>query len=426
MPVHDPGSVTDVASGAGPRWWPTGGLWRHPDFLRLWGAQAASAFGSRITRTALPILAIVTLRATPGELAVLSALGVAPSVVVGLLVGGRVDRSAKRPLLIGADLVRAVLVATIPLAAWLGMLSMPQLYGVAAAVGAASALFAIADNSFLPVLVAPEQLVEGNARLEATESVAEAAGPGLAGIMVQALTAPVAIAIDALSYVWSAALLSRIRTRESPAAPSDGGSVLRDVRAGFRACLAHPVLGPTLIAEAIVYLFGGFFLALYMLLTLRTLGLSPGVVGLVIGVGGVGAFAGALLAPALGRRLGTGTAMVLALAVGQGAVLLIPLAVHAPALAVPLLTLQQLVGDAFLGAYAVHAVSLRQRVLPAELLGRASAAVHATTGGALALGALVAGPVATALGASAAAWIGACGGLLAVALLLASPVRRVR
>ena len=426
MPVHDPGSVTDVASGVGPRWWPTGGLWRHPDFLRLWGAQAASAFGSRITRTALPILAIVTLRATPGELAVLSALGVAPSVVVGLLVGGRVDRSAKRPLLIGADLVRAVLVATIPLAAWLGMLSMPQLYGVAAAVGAASALFAIADNSFLPVLVAPEQLVEGNARLEATESVAEAAGPGLAGIMVQALTAPVAIAIDALSYVWSAALLSRIRTRESPAAPSDGGSVLRDVRAGFRACLAHPVLGPTLIAEAIVYLFGGFFLALYMLLTLRTLGLSPGVVGLVIGVGGVGAFAGALLAPALGRRLGTGTAMVLALAVGQGAVLLIPLAVHAPALAVPLLTLQQLVGDAFLGAYAVHAVSLRQRVLPAELLGRASAAVHATTGGALALGALVAGPVATALGAAAAAWIGACGGLLAVALLLASPVRRVR
>ena len=426
MPVHDPGSVTDVASGAGPRWWPTGGLWRHPDFLRLWGAQAASAFGSRITRTALPILAIVTLRATPGELAVLSALGVAPSVVVGLLVGGRVDRSAKRPLLIGADLVRAVLVATIPLAAWLGMLSMPQLYGVAAAVGAASALFAIADNSFLPVLVAPEQLVEGNARLEATESVAEAAGPGLAGIMVQALTAPVAIAIDALSYVWSAALLSRIRTRESPAAPSDGGSVLRDVRAGFRACLAHPVLGPTLIAEAIVYLFGGFFLALYMLLTLRTLGLSPGVVGLVIGVGGVGAFAGALLAPALGRRLGTGTAMVLALAVGQGAVLLIPLAVHAPALAVPLLTLQQLVGDAFLAGYAVHAVSLRQRVLPAELLGRASAAVHATTGGALALGALVAGPVATALGASAAAWIGACGGLLAVALLLASPVRRVR
>ncbi len=425
--------MTAVARGAGPRWWPTGGLWRHPDFLRLWGAQATSAFGSRITRTALPILAIVTLRATPGELALLSALGVAPSVVVGLLVGGRVDRSAKRPLLIGADLVRAALVATIPLAAWLGVLSMPQLYGVAAAVGAASALFAIADNSFLPVLVAPERLVEGNARLEATESVAEAAAPGLAGIMVQALTAPVAIAIDALSYLWSAALLSRIRTRESPAAAGSASTlrelpegVLRDVRAGFRACLAHPVLGPTLIADALVYLFGGFFLALYMLLTLRTLGLSPAVVGLVIGVGGIGAFAGALLAPALGRRLGTGAAMVLALAVGQGAVLLIPLAVHAPALAVPLLTLQQLVGDAFLAAYAVHAVSLRQRVLPAELLGRASAAVHATTGGALALGALAAGAVAAALGVTGAAWIGACGGLLAVALLLASPVRRVR
>jgi MFS family permease len=424
-------AATDAATGAARRWWPTGGLWRHPDFLRLWGAQAVSAVGSRITRTALPILAVVTLRATPGELAVLSALGVAPSVLVGLLVGGRVDRSRKRSLLVGADLVRAALVATIPFAAWLGVLSMPQLYGVAAAVGAASALFAIADNSYLPALVTADQLVEGNARLEATEAVAEAAGPGIAGALVQALTAPVAIAIDALSYLWSAALLGRIRTREAPLAPSAGGAsaargVVHDVRVGFRACLAHPVLGPTLMADALAYLFGGFFLALYMLLVLRTLGLPPTVVGLVIGVGGIGAFAGALLAPALGRRLGTGAAMVLALALGQGAVLLIPLAVHARALAVPLLVLQQLVGDACLAAYAVHAVSLRQRMLPAELLGRASAAAHATTGGALALGALLAGPVAAAFGPTAAAWIGACGGLLAVPPLLASPVRRAR
>jgi MFS family permease len=424
-------AATDAATGAARRWWPTGGLWRHPDFLRLWGAQAVSAVGSRITRTALPILAVVTLRATAGELAVLSALGVAPSVLVGLLVGGRVDRSRKRSLLVGADLVRAALVATIPFAAWLGVLSMPQLYGVAAAVGAASALFAIADNSYLPALVTADQLVEGNARLEATEAVAEAAGPGIAGALVQALTAPVAIAIDALSYLWSAALLGRIRTREAPLAPSAGGAsaargVVHDVRVGFRACLAHPVLGPTLMADALAYLFGGFFLALYMLLVLRTLGLPPTVVGLVIGVGGIGAFAGALLAPALGRRLGTGAAMVLALAVGQGAVLLIPLAVHARALAVPLLVLQQLVGDACLAAYAVHAVSLRQRMLPAELLGRASAAAHATTGGALALGALLAGPVAAAFGPTAAAWIGACGGLLAVPPLLASPVRRAR
>lgn len=151
------------------RWWPAGGLWRHPDFLRLWAAQAASAFGSRITRTALPILAILTVGATPSEVAVLSALGVAPGVLVGLWAGGRVDRTARRPLLVGADLARALLILTIPAAAWLGALSMPQLYAVAAGVGAATTLFQIADNSFLPALVGRDLLVEGNARLEATD-----------------------------------------------------------------------------------------------------------------------------------------------------------------------------------------------------------------------------------------------------------------
>src|SRR5215218_6104112 len=163
-------------------WWPSGGLWRHPDFLRLWAAQAGSAVGSRITRTALPIIAILTVRATPTEVAVLSALGVAPGVVVGLFIGGRVDRAAKRPLLVGADVMRALLILTIPAAAWLGALSMPQLYAVAALVGAATTLFQIADASFLPAVVGPDRLVEGNARLQATESVAEAVGPGLAGV----------------------------------------------------------------------------------------------------------------------------------------------------------------------------------------------------------------------------------------------------
>ncbi|MEW5931400.1 MAG: MFS transporter, partial [Gemmatimonadota bacterium] len=279
------------------RWWPTGGLWRHPDFLRLWAAQAASAFGSRITRTALPIVAILTLGASPTEVAVLSALGVAPGVVVGLWAGGRVDRTARRPLLVGADLVRAGLILTIPAAAWLGALSMPQLYAVAAAVGAATTLFQIADGSFLPSLVGRDRLVEGNARLEATDSVAEAAGPGIAGVLVELLTAPVALVIDALTYLWSALLLGGIRAREAPPAPAGPRpGVADDVRAGFRACLAHPLVGRLLLAEGVTYLFGGFYLALYMVLALETLRLSPAAAGLVIGVGGVGAFAGALLA----------------------------------------------------------------------------------------------------------------------------------
>lgn len=410
------------------RAWPSGGLWRHPDFLRLWGAQIASAFGSRITRTALPIIAILSLRASPVEVAVLSALGVAPGAFVGLFAGGRVDRSAKRPLLIGADLVRAGLILTIPAAAWLGALSMPQLYLVAAAVGAATSLFQIADNTYLPALVGPEVLLEGNAKLEATEAVAEAAGPGVAGVLIQVLTAPVAVLIDGVSYLWSALQLYGIRAREEPATVDAASkpTVWSDIATGFRAALAHPVVGPTLVAEGVMTFFGGFFLALYMLMALEALRLSPAALGVIIGVGGVGAFAGALIAAPLGRRLGAGPAMGVSLAVGQSSNLLIALAVGAGTLAVPLLVIHQLVGDAFLGAYLVHAISLRQRVLPPAVLGRANASFHAVTGLMLPAGALVAGPLASAIGMAPTLWIGACGGLLAVPILLAAPVPRTR
>jgi hypothetical protein len=409
------------------RWWPSGGLWRHPDFLRLWGAQVASAFGSRITRTALPLIAILSIEATPTEVSVLSALSVLPGVLVGLFVGGHIDRTAKRPLLIGSDLVRALLIASIPLTAWLGVLSMPQLYGVAAAVGAATTLFQIADNSFLPTLIGKDLLVEGNAKLEATDSIAEAAGPGLAGVLIQVLTAPVTVVIDALSYLGSAFLLSRIQTREEPVTAAETETtVLGDILTGFRASLSHPLIGPVLLAEAFMYFFGGFFFALYMFFTLETLGLSPAAVGLIISVGGVGAFAGALIARPLEQRVGMGPALVIALGVGQVANLFIPLALSAGRLAIPLLVLQQLIGDAFLGAYMVHSISLRQRMLPQAVLGRANATFHVMTGLMLPAGALLAGPLAGTLGMTSTLWIGACGGLLAAPVLLRPSVLQLR
>jgi Transmembrane secretion effector len=409
------------------RWWPSGGLWRHPDFLRLWGAQIASAFGSRVTRTALPIIAILSIGATPTEVAVLSALSVAPGVLVGLFVGGHIDRTAKRPLLIMADLVRSLLILTIPLAAWFGVLSLPQLYAVAAAVGAATTLFQIADNSFLPALIGRDMLVEGNAKLEATDAIAEAAGPGLAGVLIQSLAAPVAIIVDALSYLWSAMLLSRIRTSEEPAAVAGADTrVLGDILIGFHASLAHPLVGPALIADGVMFFFGGFFLALYMILALEALDLSPAAAGIIISVGGIGAFVGAVIARPLSRLGGTGPAMAISLGLGQAANLLIPLALGGGVLAIPLLVLQQLIGDAFLGAYLIHAISLRQRVLPQAVLGRANATFHVVTGLLLPAGALVAGPSADTIGLSSTIWIGACGGLLAAPVLMSSPILRLR
>ncbi len=199
--------------------WPRSGLWRHRDFLHLWGAQSISAVGSRITRTVLPLYAILSIDATPNQVAMLAALSTAPGFVVGLSLGGTVDRQQKRGLLIGADLVRAAVLLVVPAVAWFGSVTMGQLYAVAALAGAATALFQIADNSYLPALVRRDQLIDGNAKLHASDSFAEVTGPGLGGILMQLLGAPGAIVLDAASYLTSAGLLARIRTVERPPPP---------------------------------------------------------------------------------------------------------------------------------------------------------------------------------------------------------------
>ena len=413
------------------RWpvWPQGGLWREADFLKLWSAQAISALGSRITRTALPILAVMSIGAGADEVAVLAAVAVAPGVLVGLAMGGRVDRRAKRPLLIGADLVRAGLLLTLPLAAWLGRLGMGQLYLVAALCGAATTLFQIADNAYLPTLIGKDRLIEGNSKLESTEAVAEIIGPGLGGILVQAITAPLAIVFDSLSFMASALLLGAIRREESSAPDDFDGdrpSLIHDVRVGLHASVRHPIVGPEFLVEALSSITGGFFLSLYTLYALKTLQLSAGALGVIISVGGLGALMGTALAGRMSRRLGLGPALVLCLGGSRLAGLLIPLARGPEWLAVTCLVGHQLLGDALLMSYYVLATSLRQAVLPQEILGRANATFHVAAGVLLPLGALIAGPIATAAGVRAALWIGAVIGLAAPLILQLSAVRRVR
>lgn len=408
------------------------GLWQNADFLRLWAAQAVSALGSRLSRTALPVIAILSLGAEPADVAILAALSTAPGVLVGLAAGGVVDRSRKRPLLVGADLARAALILTVPAAAWLGALSMAQLYAVAALVGAASALFQITDNAYLPALVGPERLVEANAKLEGTEAAAEIAGPGAAGILIQVLSAPATMVADALSYLWSAALLWRIRATEAPAPPAPeeggqaGGSLGEDLRVGLRHGLGHPVVGATFLAMGLQAFFSGAFFALYMLYLLETLRLDPATAGLIISVGGVGALGGSAVATILGRRLGPGPTMVLCLAVGQAGALLIPLAAGLGRLAVPALVLHQLLGDGFLVAFYVHAVSARQSMLPLGVLGRVNATLQVITGALLPAGTLAAGWIAGRIGVTAAVWIGVIGGLAAPLPLLRRAVWSLR
>lgn len=404
-----------------------GPLWRHSDFMRLWAAQTFSAFGSRITRTALPMIAILTIDASPTQIAILGTLGFAPGLIVGLVAGGAVDRRMKRPLMIGADLVRAAIILTIPLAAWTGLLSMPQLYLTAALVGAASALFDIADRSYLPVLVAPEHLVDANAKLQATDSIAEAAGPGAAGVLIQLFTAPVAVILDALTYLWSAFMLGRVRAGE-PAAPAEQerADLFADVAIGFRAVLSEPLVRPAFLADALTALFNGFFMTLYMIVMLRLAHMSPGMAGIVIGLGGVGAFAGALIAAPLQRALGAGPAIIVSFTLAALAMLFVPLAAAAPALALAFFVAQQLLGDSFSAVYQIHAMSLRQRTMAAHVLGRANAAFQVAAGLMLPIGALISGPLAERIGVAETAWIGAIGMLLAAPFLFFSALARTR
>ncbi len=379
------------------------------DFRRLWAAQAVSAVGSRITRTVLPIVAISSLGASATAVAVLSAMATAPGVVAAIFAGGMIDRARKRPLLIAMDILRAGLLLTIPAAALFGLLTMAQLVVVAALTGTATALFVIAKSAYLPRLIEARHLVEGNTKLQTTEAVAEIAGPSVAGVLVQAVTAPVAIIADALSFLWSAWWLKRIEADEVTAPPVGAQSPLTDIAMGWRACAEHPIVFPLLLAQGTFGLFGGFFSAIYMIFTLRTLGLDAATVGIIIGVGGIGALWGAFVAMPMSRPLGIGRAVVLCLACWVATSILIPAAEGRGALVVPFLVAQQLIGDGFLSAFMILAVSIRQTALHADVQARAGATFQVVEGLSLPVGALIAGPLADVVGVGNVLWIAIAG-----------------
>ena len=338
-----------------------------------------SAVGSRITRTALPMAAILLLGATPLQLGWLSVLGVLPGALVAWWAGAWIDRRSRRAVLIGADWVRAGLIASIPVAALLGTLTLIQLGVVAALVCMAAVLFEIADHAYLPVIVPSGHLVAANTKRETVDALAEITGPPLGGALVQWLTAPFALAIDACSFVVSALLIGRIRTREPSHDPDDsaqqaaGASLLREAREGASLVWRHPLLRPLFLSTTLLTFFMSFMASLYTLFALQTLHLGPGVLGLVIGCGGIGALAGAAATPALVRWIGPGRTARAALLLGGFAQVFIPLAPPDPLAGAAFLIASQFLGDGLLTIYLITETSLRQQTVAAEALGRAAA-----------------------------------------------------
>ena len=355
---------------------------------------------------------------------VLSALGGAAALVFGLFAGVWADRVRRRPILIAADLGRAAILGSIPLAAALGRLTFSHLCLAAAAAGALTVFFDVAYQAYVPSLVERENVLEANSKLAASFSAADLVGPSAAGILVQWITAPMTILADAASFLWSAAFLASIGQREPRVAPRAEAHLGREIADGLAAVWRDPVLRALAVRAAASAFFAGFPGSLYILFAVRDLRLAPAALGLVIAAGGGSALGGAALAERLTRRFGYGPCLVAAALLTGLASLLVPMA-HGPAMVAAAFLLSAQLGDAGWSVYTVCETSLRQRRAPQRLLGRVNAAMLVLFRGGLPLGALAGGAVASAMGIRGALAVGAAG-LLATALWLAfTPVVRV-
>ena len=375
--------------------------------------------------TAMTFTAILVLHAAPFQLGALNAMRIVPALVMSLAAGAWVDRVRRRPILIGADLGRALLLLTIPAAALAGILHIEQLYVVALIVSVLTLLFDVAYQSYLPGLVGKRRVQEANSKLSASAAVAEFGGFSLGGWLVQALSAPLTVLVDAASFLVSAFSIGWIRKREDPPVRAARSSLWHEVLEGLRTVRANRLLRASAVAIGIQQLSSGIYGALVVLYMSQGLGFAPGILGMIWAVGGVSSLVGALLAPRFSKRLGFGTAMTLGLGVFGVTQALVPIASGASVASALLLVGGQL-GDGFCTIYEINQVSLQQGLASRRLLGRVNATIRFLSLGAALAGALIGGWLGEAVGVRPMLALGAIGTLGAAVVLAASPVRAHR
>ena len=400
-----------------------GGLWRQRDFLSLWGAETISQFGSQVTFLALPLVAILVLDESAFRVAALTTAQFLPFLLFTLPAGVWVDRLRRRPILIAGDVGRGLVLASVPVAHWADALTIWQLYAVAFLVGVGTVFFDVAYQSYLPSLVGRDQVLEGNSKLEISRAASTIGGPGLAGGLVSALTAPVAIVVDAISFLASASLLGLIRTQEDVPPREERRSLLAELREGLRYVFRHPYQRGMVAATAISNFFGQLVFSLLLVYAVRELGLTAGTIGLALSIGSLGTLVAALTARRIGARLGVGRTITLAALLFGPATLLIALAPERAAL--PAIVVSMLVLSFGGILYNVTAISLIQAITPDRLLGRANASRRFVVWGVIPLGGLAAGALASTIGLRETMIVGGLGGALAVVPILLSPIRSV-
>ena len=385
-----------------------GGLLHHRNFRLLWIGETISGAGSSMAAIGVPLLAVTALRASTFAVSALTAAAYLPWLVIGLPVGAWVDRLATRPLMIACDLISALLYASLPVAAWLGVLDTGQVVAVALLAGAANVFFATAYQVYLPSLVTPADLVEGNAKLQGGAQVASIGGRGLAGLAAEAIGAAPALLFNSASFLVSAACLLRIRPPAKPALPEPPAEPPRRSRLheqtweGIRFVARDPYLRFFTIYAAVSNLAYAGNLALVIVFLVRVVGLSSAAVGVLTATSGLGGLLGALVARRLARVLGTARALLLT-TLGSGlSGLLIPLTAKGPRIACYVAGSALVAGGIVIGNVILG--SFRQAYCPPAMLGRVTASMRFLTFGAIPLGALLAGALGTVLGIRNGLW----------------------
>lgn len=403
------------------------GLWRSPDFRRLWLSLTVTSFGAQITNLALPLTAALLLHATPLQMGILVALETLPFALVSLHAGVVLDRVRKLPVVVASDLSRSAALAMIPLCAWRGVLSVEVLYAVGFFCGVQNVIGGAAYQVLIAQMAGRTRLVEANAKITLGETSSALVGPGIAGLLIQALTAPFAIALDALGFFASALMLRSLRVRNDVPAPVRRQSMGVEIREGLALVWNNATLRSLALLAAGWQILHQMQMAVLILFATRVLGLSAGAIGLAYMAGGLGCVIAASAAERVSRRFGVGPVIVHGLfltALGwQG----FGLIAGSPAVATMALGACMLLFDFGAVIYAINYLSLRQALTPNHLLGRMTATMRFLTVAAAPLGSLAGGALATAIGLRPTLWvIGGLGLALTLSAMRWSPVRRHR
>ena len=408
---------------------PPRSLFRHPDFVKLWTAETISQFGTQVTLLALPIIAASTLNVTPFEFGLLGTIEFLPFILLSLPAGVWVDRLRRRPILIAGDLVRAASLASIPIAFAFDALTIWQLYVVGFINGCATVFFDVAYQSYLPALVERNQIVDGNSKLQTSQSAAQITGPGIAGVIIGTVTAPFAIVLDSISFIVSALFMFAIRRNEPAPEPTvdEAGnrpSMRTEIAEGLRYVGGHPFLRSIAATTASSNLFSNVVYAILILYLVRQLEFSPEQIGLAFSLGSIGFLLGALTANRIAKRVGVGPTIVASsFAFGPSALLV---AIAPSDLALPFVIASVFFGGLGGAIYNINQVSLRQAITPDRMQGRMNATMRFIVWGTIPIGATLGGFLGGIIGLHETIWVGAIGGLFVFLPVLFSPVRGIR